>query len=684
MANKEVFVDLEKFKLGLYSLEDSTKAPFGSAREMSNMRVTTRGGIAPRQGISLLGTENTANSACLGLYNFRKSYGTNELLIKTYSDKIEVYSKNHASSGWFTLKSGLTADKEFGFVTSLVNTSNEDYVIFCNRYDAYMAWGGSVTLLNGALSGGETSVTVDSTLTSEIFYSGTASSASATTIDISSATWGASQWINLYVYVTSGTHSGKIRKITANTTTQITFDTLGSTPGTATFEIRKLAFPVTGTLIYAGTTIAYTGIPTATTFTVSSAHAAADNTPVTTAPTEYPLAPRGNRLTNYLNRIVVGNVRSAVARDSGGALQGFSSGGSYFVSKISNPFDFNFSATRVAGEGDIISTPYGGGEITDVVHQENTVYVLKNRYIEAMTYSQDADDVAQREPLKAESGAIGPVIKGSDDIYFITADKKFTSLGRVASRDVLPQTDNIGHKIQRILDVYSFGTGRGIEDVDRIYVPCKSSSDETNNNIVLVYNKVNKSFEGSWGIPTNFLSRFNEKTYLGDSTSPNIFEFNTGHADVYGDTRYPITASYATHFMNLSSSDSNTQSMQSLYVEGYIAEGSVVTISAWKDFEETPFLSFNYDGSAFTDGQVLTAALGTQSIGLAPMGSVSTTSDVEGMRHFYFRVYFPYQYGNHFSVGASSGTADDNYEITRFGLGITESVSTDSNRVKTV
>ena len=42
---KEVFIDMEKFKLGFYALEDTTKAPFGSARTMTNCQVTDRGGM---------------------------------------------------------------------------------------------------------------------------------------------------------------------------------------------------------------------------------------------------------------------------------------------------------------------------------------------------------------------------------------------------------------------------------------------------------------------------------------------------------------------------------------------------------------------------------------------------------------------------------------------------------------
>lgn len=683
--SNDVYIDLESLKKGLYALEDTTKAPFGSARIMRNMRVTDRGGIAPRMGTELIGSENTSEYGSKGLFNFKKSFNQNEILLRPYGTKLEYLSKQHLDQGWQLLKDGFTADKEFGFAISLVNTDNEDYVVFCNRYEDYQRWIGTVTALNGALVGGETSVTVDSTLTPEIFESKTATSNSTTTLNVSGIPWAASQWVNNYVYIKNGTHASLIRKITANTSSQITFDALPSVPGNCDFEIRKLAFPTTGTLIYNGTEVAYTGIPNATAFTVVSAHAAPDNTPVTIIPEKFPANPRGNRFTNYLNRIIVGNVRSALARDAGGALQGFSSAGSYFVSKIADPDDFSFSATRLSGEGDIVGTPYGGGDITDVANQENVAYIFKSNYIEALSYSQDSNDLAQREPLKSGVGSVGRVIKGSDDIYFVTEDKKLTSIGRVKTKDVLPQTDNIGYPIKRLIDTYEFGEGRGIEDGDKIYFPAKESSDYESNNILIVYNKQNKSFDGIWDVSVDTMERFNNLAYFSDSQSPNVFKLNTGHADVVGTKRYGITSKYATHFFNLTGSNAYSQAMTSMYYEGYIKGGSTITFKAWKDFSNTPFLSFEFSGteSTFLDGSEMAAFLGGNPIGLRPIGSISE-ADPEGRRHFAFRVYFPFQYGNHFSVGFESSGSDLDYEVTRFGLGLAESVTVDTGRIKSI
>ena len=682
---KEFYIDFETFKLGLYALEDTTKAPFGTARQMQNCYISDRGGIGPRPGTVLLGTENTNTNPVKGLYTFRKSFDQDEFLLKSYGDELEVYSKNHSEAGWFRLKNGFTSDKEFGFITSLVNVDNEDYCIFCNRYEPYQTWTGAVTQLNGALSGAETEVVVDSVLTDEIFESETATANSATTITVSGANWAASQFVGMYVYIKAGTHIDSIRPITANTSTQITFDTLGTAPGNVAFEIRTTAFPASGTIIYGGTTIAYTGISDYNKFTVASAHAGADNTAVTLVPTEYPENPRGNRMTSLLNRIVVGNVRSALARDSGGALQGFSSGGSYFVSKTNDPTDFTFAATRVAGEGDIVSTPYGGGEITDVVSQEDVAYIFKARYIESISYSQDSDDLAIRTPIKSEVGASIPTVRGSDDIYIVTDDKQITTIGRVSQKDITPQTQNIGLPIKRLLDDYVFDFGRGKEYRNRIYIPAKSSSSETKNDITLVYNKQNQAFEGVWDLSANFMEVFDKNLYYGESTGSNVYQMLTGNAEVRGDNRFPISAKYATHFMNLARTKGDTQALNSLYFEGYISNGTTITFKAWKDFSSDAFLEFNFigDEETFLDGTELSAFLGSQSLGLQPLGALGEEVE-DGRRHFYFRVFFPFEYGHFFSVGFESNGADFNYELTRVGIGLKETLSTDNTRIKSV
>jgi hypothetical protein len=68
--------------------------------------------------------------------------------------------------------------------------------------------------------------------------SGTATSATATTLVNSGKTWTASQWINSQVRIVSGTGAGQIRTITANDATSITVATWTTTPdATSVYQI---------------------------------------------------------------------------------------------------------------------------------------------------------------------------------------------------------------------------------------------------------------------------------------------------------------------------------------------------------------------------------------------------------------------------------------------------------------
>ena len=375
--SKTLTISQDNFRTGLVLLQDDSLAPWGSCRVMLNCTISDRGGITPRPGTALIGTYNSAILPIRGLYNFRKSKSNPDILIKTYDDEVEFF--HPTIKEWARLKSGFTSDQEFDFTYSLVNVDNDDFTYFGNAYEDYQRWSGAYTQLNGALVGSETSVTVDSVLTSQTYLSETATSNSATTVTVSTATWGTDMFKNFYVYFPS---TGKVRLITANSGTVITFSTLGSGPGNIAFQVRQLAFPLTGTIIYGGTTIAYTTIDVATIFPVASAHSASDNTPVALVPTAYVEAPKGNRIDVLRGRVYVGRVKFAISRDSSGNVQGSSQAGSVFVSKLLDPTTFTFSSSRVAGEGDILNVAYGGGDINDVQAFEDEVAIYKNDYIE--------------------------------------------------------------------------------------------------------------------------------------------------------------------------------------------------------------------------------------------------------------------------------------------------------------
>lgn len=681
---KTLSYDIQNFNAGLVLLNDDSTAPVGSAREMTNVFITDRGGIAPRPGTLMLGARNASANEGNGFFVFKKAFGFKEIPMKAYGTVLEAYYDTLGV--WFTVKSGFTINEKFGFVSSLVNAENDDFAYFCNRYQPYQRWNGQIATITTARVGGETSIPVDSTLEEDIFFAGTVNAAPApttTTITVSgTAPWVASQWVNFYVYFTSGTQSGRVRKISANTTSGLTFAALPGAPAAGdTFEIRQVKFELSygATFIYNGTTITVTAVDTATSLTVGSAHACPINTPITMAPIEYVNAPRGNRMDALLGRVLVGNVRSALSRDAGGALQGSNSAGSVWVSKINNPTDFTYSAARLAGEGDLINTPYGGGNITDIAVQEGVAYIYKGDYIEAVKYSGDSLDIAVRNPLKPGAGSTGRVIKGKDDHYFMTGDKEFTSLGRVEYKDVTVQSSNLGLPIKRLLDVYEFDDFTGVDFQNRTLFSAKSSANETQNNATIVWNNRTRTFEGAWNIGAVRFDTYRNNLYYMEAGGPNVWQmFQDRKTDVDNGTDLPISATWQSNFFNLLPIKGNFQAIQSIALEGYIAANATFTFKLFKDFQNESSIQFDFGGLSdeqFLTGSNLASFLGANPLGLEPIGTVDSPG-ADGRRRFSFLVYFPYVYGQYFSIGFQSSGIDQDWEIIRASLGLREMIST--------
>jgi hypothetical protein len=761
---KTLTFDMDNFRKGLVLLNDDSTTHPGSAREMTNVYITDRGGIAPRPGTRMLGPELASSSPGKGFYVFKKSYGDVEIPMRAYDDELEAY--HEASNSWFRIMNGFTPNQEFGFAYNFVVTENEDYVYFCNQYQPYMRWNGQIGVIQTTLAGGETTVTVDTVLRPDIFSSRTASGTpTLTTVQQTGETWGTNQWRNMWVYFTSGLRSGQVRKIASNTADTLTFATLtaatpvniasstnaspiaittstphgypngarvtvashttntnangtwnitvtgastftldgstgngiGGATGTVTqqlllagdtFEIREAKFDTAknANFIYNGTKIVVTGITEHNKLTVASAHAAPSGTPITNQPQEYPAAPRGNRLTVLKGRTFVSRVRSALSKDSGGTDQGSNVGSTLFGTNLTNPTDFTFSATRTSGQGIIAAIPFGGTEVNDIAIFEDVVYVYKRAYIEAFQMSE-TDDSVLRRPLKAEAGSINRVIVGRDDHYFITLDKQFTSLGRVEGKDFTPTTQNIGLPIKRLLDRYEFDEVNGIEYRNRIFFSAKSDDTQSLNNSTLVWNKTTQTFEGAWNIGAHSFGTYEDELYFQQSASPNVWRMlETKKTDFIDSTELPISAKWQSNFYNLAPIKGNYQGINSIAFEGYIAANAVFTVSLFKDFSGQASVEFEFGGlddESFLVGDSLASFLGANPLALEPIGTVDAPGS-DGRRRFTFLVYFPYTYGQYFSLGFSSAGLDQNWEIIRASLGMSESMSTGRPNIRQV
>lgn len=513
-------------------------------------------------------------------------------------------------------------------------------------------------------------------------------------------TWVASQWNAFWIYITSGTLSGKIFLINGSGTHYIQFPSTTAPGSAVTYQIRMAKFPSSGNLTVGTTTVAYSALASSTSFTITDPGVGfAANTAVTVQPTEYPGAPKGNRLENHHNRMVVGNVQSGLSRDSSGNLQGSQSQATAYISNIASAADFTFSNPRNAGQGDIITFPYGGGNIQDIINFENSFAVFKKYAIDLVAYSTtDTTDLPSVTPLKQGYGSINHAIKGRDDIYFVTMDNQITSIGRVQLKDTVPQTTNIGLIIKRLLDTFDFTSVVGHEFAQRIIFSCKRASTDNNNNQLIIYNKQNKSFEGIWYLNANHFDLINGKLYAGDSVSPNVYQlFTSDHNDVRSSTvKFGIDCSWRSNWIHLvprrsrfrvKPSQFAVMGLNTLGFEGYITDGTIITISVYKDFSDNAELQFNFGveptDEEFMQGDNLGAFLGANPLGLAPLGTISAPNP-DGQRHFKFIIYFPDIYANYVSIGIDGTGRDQTWEMNRIGLGTEEEAMNSGDMIKSL
>lgn len=672
-------------------------APIGSARVMSNMQITDRGGIGPRPGTSILGTWDSDTTGSDGFYNFLTTSIGLEIPVKASNGILKYYHPTLLD--WKQLKSGYTAGAEFGMKEHLVNTDNNDYLYFCNAKENYSRWTGAITTTNGAFVSG-TTLTVASTLKPATLETGTSTSTSATTITDTSKTWASSQFVGFYVLITSGTQAGVISKITANNATSLTFDSITDPGAGATYQVRVLNFPPSGTLTVDTTSVVYSAVPTSTTFTITDPGVGfANGSAVTIQPKEFPGNPKGNRLDNYITRMIVGNVTSGMSYDSSGNLIGNQSNASIYFSKQLDASDFTFSADRTTGQGGIAAIPSGGGKITDVSNFEDTFIVFKKYYIEQDKFSTtDTADLLQQTPLKQQFGSVNHVIKGRDDIYFITADNQITSLGRVKLADTVPQTVNVGLIIKRLIDTFDFSSVVGHEFAQRILFACKDSSSAAKNNQIIVYNKQNKAFEGIWYLNASQFDLYQGKLYAADSITPNIYQlFTSDHNDTRSATvKFGITSEWKSNWIHLvprrsrfrvKPSQFQIMGINTMAFEGYITDGTVITFSLMKDLSDTPALTFNFgilpEDEAYMQGAELGAFMGSNPLGLQPLGSISDPTP-DGSRHFKFIIYFPDIYSNYISIGINNSGTDQDFEVTRFGIGTSEETIQSADNIKSL
>lgn len=659
-----MYIKIAPLSRGWISRVDPTEIPLGGAFEMRNCRITDRGGIAPREGTKLFGASSGSGDAIKSTWTHKLRSGTN-IPHRSYGAVLEYW--NTETTAYETLKTGLTDDQVFDSEINNVNSSAQDYEYFCNAVDPYMRWNGYHSKLTAALAGGETSIPVTTTLKSSVYYSGTASASTNTTITIATAHWATNMWNNFYVRITSGAHSGKIALISGTTSTQITFAAIAGLTGAVTFEIRQLACSASGTLIYGGTEIAYTAVPTDSSFTVGAAHAAAISSAVAEVPENVlggagNLVPRGNIfLTQYTRMFISGRM-------------GYEA--STYYSKILDAADYSYSAPRAADDGGVIDSPEGGGPVKDLVLQEDKIYILKNGIVKTLTFTQDGNDLpAITTLLESPSVSVaGRAFKVNNDTYFATNQNAITSIGRLPNIDSNPRSFDISYDVKGGISLMDFSESRGISYQDKAIIACKETDSSSANDIMIVRNfKVNDgigAWEGIWDLEASDFFEYNGKPYYGSSADKECYEMFYGLDKERDDLHYPVNAYWKSGYMNFTEDGQSMQEVDQIAVRGWIKRNTKLTFDIAYDFgSSAETFSWDFEGieEDYTFGEPVYNVLGTFPLGVMSIGSSVESIDEEKVR---FIVYFnvPRRQHMYLQVGFGSNDTQQDWEITALAV----------------
>lgn len=648
---------IEDFSPGFVDKRDITQIPAGALILGSKNVVITDGDrIGVRGGSEIFGATSSTLTGIGGLHTFKRRDGV-QIMMRPAGAVMEYYHPDTAA--WENLNSSYNSSA-FGFADHNINTDATSYTYFCNARDPYSRWTGQFTMLNGALAGGEATVTVDTVLQDEVYHSDTASACTTTTITIATAKWSTNLWNNFYVLIKDGAQAGKISKISATTSTQITFAVIAGLAGTPAFEIRKVAYNDTSdlTLRIGTSNVTYTGFGSQTTFTgCSGTPAAADNAAVTQAVKEYPSIARGNILWVLNTRMFVGGV---MGKES-----------SIFYSKIADATDFSFSATRAANEGGVIDTPEGGGGLLGTGLQEDTIYAIKRDIIKTITFTNDENDFPVIKPL-IDAPGVGAasrlgVFKVDNQLMYVAADGGLKSVGRVAQIDFV-QPLQTSDPIAEFIKTLDLSNAAGFFHKQKAYISVMSA-DGSSNDLTLVYNFQKQAWEAPiYGLAASCWTEYYGDLYFGSPTQKEVYK--AFPESVYDDLGAPYEC-VARFAYNNYQQPALPKHFNMLFMEGYIGENTTIAVK----------VRYNYLGGletregslAGTETTYLISGadynlLGNQAIGLNPLGSLVDEADAPTDLQK-FRIYFTTGPTSFYeiSVEVSSDAVGARWEVLRFG-----------------
>jgi len=363
--------------------------------------------------------------------------------------------------------------------------------------------------------------------------------------------------------------------------------------GTTTIYVADTTdgFASTGTLMMCGTTTPYSA-KTNTTFTITtSTVACSSGRGIASKPEEFPTYPKGNVYLAANNRLFIAGITSTPQ--------------AVYFSKYGDPTTYlsDLVNSGTADAAGIFNLGEGGGAVTGMVLEENSIYILKPSIIYRATLDDSLYTLQPLKPFDGRSQTTGALTKesvfaGDNGVFFITPDQQIMELTRVSDVDY-PQIVPISEDIKNTVDSISFTTATGIYWKNSAYFAVKSEG-ATVNDSVLIWNVKIKAWESpiiGWQASdwTIYNDGTEEALYFGDALTANVYKVTKGALD----NELGVTASWRSKQYDFGVPH-QLKELTNFYIEGYANTQTSLSLA----------LLFDEDG--FTQ-RYSTTFLGTES-----------------------------------------------------------------------
>ena len=457
------------------------------------------------------------------------------------------------------------------------------------------------------------------------------------------------EWETLYTGFTSGYTTGFANYVTSTTdavyigngtdttrkwNTAVTTASAAFTTASTTITVASTTgFDASGTLICEGDEITYTG-KTSTTFTGCASIASNQASGVSIA-----------QVTSAVSAIEKGNIM--IVKDWRLSVAGSpTKGPTLTLATINSPENFTENSPRLVGDADIEDFPEGGGKITGladfdkwwVIFKEDTIRLFTLQLNEGAAATVSAEYPITKGIITAPGiGAVTHkgIIGADNDIFYVSRTGGLRSLSNVASEQSQTRIIDWFDPIRPTVKDYDFTSAATAFYDKKILVACKSSSDSSYNDTVIVLDLRTKGlgiYRG-WNVSCWFI--LNGELYFGSSIEPNTYKAFDGYVDVSRTIEVPVDAIWRTKRFNFGY-PAHQKEIDYIYVEGLISQPTEIDVTIRYDedgsrSEVTKTISGT--GSYVTETPV--NALGINELGIEPLAG--TTSDASDLNKF--RVY---------------------------------------------